>query len=180
MTKAAIVPSTEKWLEGTGGRIFTRQWESQESPRANLVICHGFNAHSGQYVRAAEEFASRGFAVTALDLRGRGKSEGERFYIDHIDEYVSDLSLAIELGRSRHPELPVYLLGHSAGGMTSVTGGHASRCLPTRSRRCVGPSNSRPECPFGVRSSPVIRQTGLDEVCYIPEAQFRVRLCQQL
>jgi alpha-beta hydrolase superfamily lysophospholipase len=121
MTKSAIIPSTEKWLDGTGGRIFTRQWESREAPRANLVICHGFNAHSGHYVRAAEEFASRGLAVTALDLRGRGKSDGERFYIDHIDEYVSDLSLTIELGRSRHPELPVYLLGHSAGGMTSVT-----------------------------------------------------------
>ena len=64
---------------------------------------------------------SRGFAVTALDLRGRGKSDGERFYAESIDDYVSDLSLAIELGRSKHPELPLYLLGHSAGGVTSVT-----------------------------------------------------------
>jgi len=89
--------------------------------KANLVICHGVNSHGGQYVRAGEEFAARGFAVTALDLRGRGKSEGERFYVEHIDEYVSDLSQTIELARTKHPELPVYLLGHSAGGVTSVT-----------------------------------------------------------
>ena len=113
-------PVSEQWINGTGGQIFIRHWEPDGDPRANLAICHGFNAHSGQYVRAAEEFASRGFAVTALDLRGRGKSDGERFYIDVIDEYVSDLSLALELGRSRHSALPIYLLGHSAGGLTSA------------------------------------------------------------
>jgi alpha-beta hydrolase superfamily lysophospholipase len=112
---------TEEWLDGTGGRIFTRHWEPEGSAKANLVICHGVNSHGGQYVRAAEEFAARGFAVTALDLRGRGKSDGERFYAESIGDYVSDLSLAIELGRSKHPELPLYLLGHSAGGVTSVT-----------------------------------------------------------
>src|SRR4249919_3413032 len=114
-------PVTEAWLDGTGGRIFTRHWEPDGAPTASLVLCHGVNSHGGQYIRAGEEFAGHGFAVTALDLRGRGKSEGERFYVDSIDGYVSDLSQAIELARSLHPELPVYLLGHSAGGVTSVT-----------------------------------------------------------
>ena len=112
---------SEQWLDGSGGKIFTRHWAAEGSPRASLVICHGVNSHGGQYLRAGEAFASRGFAVTVLDLRGRGKSDGERFYIDSIDEYVSDLSQAIDLARSKHPELPLYLLGHSAGGVTSVT-----------------------------------------------------------
>src|SRR5690349_13342876 len=112
MTDAANSAPTEQYLDGTGGRIFTRHWEAAGEPRANLVICHGVNSHGGQYIRAAEDFAARGFAVTALDLRGRGKSDGERFYVERIDDYVADLSLAIELGRSKHPELPVYLLGH--------------------------------------------------------------------
>lgn len=113
--------ATEQWLDGSGGRIFTRHWEPQGTPRANLVLCHGVNSHGGQYIRAGEIFAGRGLAVTALDLRGRGKSDGERFYIDSIDDYVADLSQAIELARSMHPDLPLYLLGHSAGGVTSVT-----------------------------------------------------------
>ena len=112
---------TEQWLEGTGGRIFTRHWEPEGEAKANLVLCHGVNSHGGQYIRAGEVFASRGFAVTALDLRGRGRSDGERYYAESVGEYVSDLSLAIELGRSHHPGLPTYLLGHSAGGVTSVT-----------------------------------------------------------
>lgn len=118
-THAAV---SEAWIEGESGlRIFTRHWPAAGTARASLVICHGVNSHGGQYVRAAEEFAGRGFSVTALDLRGRGKSEGERFYVESIDDYVSDLSQAIELGRSHHPDLPVFLLGHSAGGVTSVT-----------------------------------------------------------
>ena len=121
MTQTATIAATEHWLDGTGGRLFVRQWEPLGHPKASLVICPGFNAHSGQYVRAAEEFAGRGFAVTAVDLRGRGKSDGERFFVDKIDDYVSDLSQAIELGRSKHPELPLYLLGHSAGGVTAVS-----------------------------------------------------------
>ncbi|HEY0163967.1 MAG TPA: alpha/beta hydrolase [Sphingomicrobium sp.] len=112
---------SEQWLEGSGGKIFARHWAAVAPPKASLVICHGVNSHGGQYIGAGEEFSRRGFAVTALDLRGRGKSDGERFYIDSIDEYVADLSQTIELARSKHPELPLYLLGHSAGGVTSVT-----------------------------------------------------------
>jgi alpha-beta hydrolase superfamily lysophospholipase len=122
MASAVFFPAKEEWLDGKGGlRIFTRHWEPAGPPKASLVLCHGVNSHGGQYVRAAEEFTARGFAVTALDLRGRGKSEGERFYIDSIDDYVSDLAQTIALARSRHPELPLYLLGHSAGGVTAVS-----------------------------------------------------------
>ena len=39
----------------------------------------------------AEQLVGRGFAVYALDLRGRGYSDGERFYVDHVGEYESDL-----------------------------------------------------------------------------------------
>ena len=121
MTGTVASVASEEWLDGTGGRIFTRHWEPEGPAKANLAICHGVNSHGGQYIRAGEDFSARGFAVTALDLRGRGKSDGERFYVESIDAYVSDLSQAIELGRSKHPDLPLYLLGHSAGGVTSVT-----------------------------------------------------------
>ena len=109
----------EDWIEREGSpRIFVRHWEPSGPPRASLVICHGVNSHGGQYLAGAETFAGRGLAVTALDLRGRGRSEGERFFVESIDDYVSDLSSAIEYGRAFHPELPLFLLGHSAGGVT--------------------------------------------------------------
>ena len=62
---------------------------------------------------------AEGFAVYALDLRGRGRSGGERFYVEQIDEYVADLHALIRLAGEREGPLPVYLLGHSAGGVTA-------------------------------------------------------------
>ena len=111
----------EHWLDGKGDlRFFLRHWPA-EQPRASLVICHGVNSHGGQYLRAADAFTAHGYAVTAPDLRGRGRSEGERFYTESVDDYVSDLSQAIEWARDKNPELPLYLLGHSAGGVTAVS-----------------------------------------------------------
>ena len=55
----------------------------------------------------------------AVDLRGRGQSDGERFYVQQFGEYVADVSALVNLARSRLAGLPVFLLGHSAGGVVS-------------------------------------------------------------
>lgn len=91
------------------------------NPRAVVVICHGVNSHGGQYTWAAEQLVAGGFSVYALDLRGRGKSDGPRFYVETVADYVSDLSAVIQLARTREPGLAVFLLGHSAGGVVSCT-----------------------------------------------------------
>ncbi len=54
-----------------------------------------------------------------LDLRGRGKSEGDRFYIENVADYVANVAAVISLAKSRDRGLPVFLLGHSAGGVVS-------------------------------------------------------------
>lgn len=104
-----------------GLRIHMRSWPAAGPARAVVAICHGFNAHGGQYAWVAEQLAARGFAVFAADLRGRGKSEGERFYVEDVAEYVADVRGMIGIARERNPGLPVYLLGHSAGGVASCT-----------------------------------------------------------
>lgn len=103
-----------------GYRIFTRSWDPPTgSPRAVLVIVHGFNSHSGHYLWAGEQFAKGGLAVYAIDLRGRGRSEGDRYHVDHIDDYTRDVDTLVEQAKAEHPGLPVFLLGHSAGGVVS-------------------------------------------------------------
>lgn len=64
-----------------------------------------------------EQFAINGFASYALDLRGRGKSEGERFYVEEFSDYLTDVNTLVDIARSENPGLPVYVLGHSAGGV---------------------------------------------------------------
>ena len=122
MSDAATRNLREDWIEEEGRpRLFVRHWQPAGPARSSLVICHGVNSHGGQYLGAAQAFADRGYAVTALDLRGRGRSEGERYFVEKIGDYVSDLSRGIEYGRALHPELPLYLLGHSAGGVTATS-----------------------------------------------------------
>jgi acylglycerol lipase len=101
--------------------IFARVWRPDGPARAVVVIAHGFNSHGGYYSWVGEQLSAAGFSAYALDHRGRGRSDGERYFVTSIDEYVSDLSTFIQLAKSREPGLPVFLLGHSAGGVMSAT-----------------------------------------------------------
>jgi acylglycerol lipase len=104
-----------------GVEVFVRSWPPERPPRAVLVACHGFNAHGGHFAWAAEQFLSAGLAVVAFDFRGRGRSEGVRFYVEDIEDYVDDLASTIALVRARYPRLPLFLLGHSAGAVVAAT-----------------------------------------------------------
>jgi acylglycerol lipase len=108
-------------FEGVGGlKIFTRSWHpTTGQPRAVVVIVHGFNSHSGHYLWVGEQLAANGLAVHALDLRGRGRSDGERFYVQKFEDYVNDVATFVTMAKADHPGLPVFLLGHSAGGIVS-------------------------------------------------------------
>lgn len=110
----------ESSFEGVGGlKIFTRSWQPEGNPRGMVVIVHGFNSHSGQYFWVAEQFTKNGLAVYALDLRGRGRSEGERYYVEKIEDYTDDVNTLVQQAKSENPDVPIFMLGHSAGGVTA-------------------------------------------------------------
>ncbi|MEW6370261.1 MAG: lysophospholipase [Pseudomonadota bacterium] len=115
----ANLPSEETLIGKDGNQIFFRCWRPDGPASALVVICHGVNSHSGQYEWTARQLVENGFVVYALDLRGRGLSSGERFYVEDIEEYVGDLATLIDLAKTREPGLAVFLLGHSAGGVVS-------------------------------------------------------------
>ena len=107
-------------VEGADGlRIFFRSLRPKETPRGFVVIVPGFNSHSGYYGWVAEQVVAMGLAVYAVDLRGRGNSDGERFYVQTFEDYVRDVEAVVKVARSRESNLPLFLLGHSAGGVVS-------------------------------------------------------------
>jgi acylglycerol lipase len=109
---------TEGSFAGVDGvKIFTREWQPAGKPRGVVVISHGLNAHSGLYEWVAQQFTSNGLAVYALDHRGRGRSEGERFFVKKFADWTQDLATFIDRVKTREPGLPVFVLGHSAGGV---------------------------------------------------------------
>lgn len=110
----------EERIESTGGlKISFRFWNASGRPGGIVVIVPGFNSHSGYYGWVAEQLVGHDLSVYALDLRGRGKSDGERFYVDKFADYVSDVATLVALVQAREPGLPIFLLGHSAGGVVS-------------------------------------------------------------
>jgi alpha-beta hydrolase superfamily lysophospholipase len=112
--------ATGETIQSTGGlKLFFRSWHPNGTPRALVIVVPGFNAHSGYYTWVGEQLAAMGLAVYAVDLRGRGKSDGERFYVDSFEDYVKDVEAVVATARSREPDVPMFVLGHSAGGVVA-------------------------------------------------------------
>jgi acylglycerol lipase len=110
----------EEMFEGPGGlKLNLRTWLPDGPARAVMVIIHGFKAHSGLYEWPAQQLVREGIAVYAMDLRGNGKSEGEPFWVENFSDYMGDLDRLFALVRTREPSQPLFLLGHSAGGVIS-------------------------------------------------------------
>ncbi|AUD05575.1 alpha/beta hydrolase [Spirosoma pollinicola] len=113
-------PTTSNFNNQAGLKIFTRTWLPQQDAKGTLILVHGFNSHSGYYQWVADQFTAIGFAVYALDLEGRGQSEGERFYVQSIYDYVKEVDQLVDIAKAAHPDLPLFVLGHSAGGVVAT------------------------------------------------------------
>ena len=103
-----------------GGRLYYRHWDSPGSAAAQVVISHGYAEHCGRYEHVAAALNTAGMSVWALDHRGHGRSEGERGDIDSVGTAVADLDLFVDVVRAAAPEGPLYLVGHSMGGLIAA------------------------------------------------------------
>jgi acylglycerol lipase len=120
MTAVMNNTTNEERITGIGGlSIFVRSWRPAGQARGVVAIVPGFNSHSGYYGWVADRLTSTGLAVYAVDLRGRGQSDGERYYVEKFADYVDDVARVVSLAKSREPGLPAFLLGHSAGGVVA-------------------------------------------------------------
>lgn len=88
------------------------------APRARVVLVHGYAEHMGRYAHVIEALNGAGFEVHAFDLRGHGRSEGVRGHVLRFQDYLDDLDLF--LAELPQDALPLFLLGHSLGGLLSL------------------------------------------------------------
>ena len=108
---------TEGYFAGAGGvRLFERRWQPDGEARAGLVIVHGFAEHSGRYAHVADALAGDGYAVSAFDLRGHGRSDGPRATVRSFGEYLADLRVVLDRASAESAGRPLFLFGHSMGG----------------------------------------------------------------
>ncbi|GAA4550903.1 lysophospholipase [Pseudonocardia xishanensis] len=105
-------------LPGVVAELFWQAWLPAE-PRGVVLLSHGLGEHSGRYAHVAEALVADGWAVYALDHAGHGHSGGRR--VDGgIANWVPDLDLLRLHAAARHPGLPLFLVGHSMGGLIAL------------------------------------------------------------
>lgn len=109
-----------KWKTDDALNLFAQKWEPESEVKGVICLIHGHGEHSSRYIHWAEKLTNEGFAVLAFDLRGHGKSDGQRGYTPSFDHYSDDLSILLNEAATQFPGIPCFLYGHSLGGVIAL------------------------------------------------------------
>jgi alpha-beta hydrolase superfamily lysophospholipase len=113
-----ILSRREGKFPGVGGiDLYYQSWHPEGKARAILAILHGLGAHSDRYSHVVQHLIPKQYSVYAFDLRGHGRSPGQRGYINAWSEFREDLGAFLELIQTQNSGCPVFLLGHSLGAV---------------------------------------------------------------
>lgn len=91
-------------------------WPEAKTPKGIILLIHGLGEHSSRYSHVAEFFTHHNFAILTCDRSGHGKSGGKRGHIAKYKEVYDDIVKLHSEASRRHPNVPVFLYGHSMGG----------------------------------------------------------------
>lgn len=86
--------------------------------RGTLVLVHGAGEHIGRYKWLIKKLNELQYCVIGGDLPGLGRSEGKKGHIDAFQEYYHTVDQWVNEAYALQP--PVYLLGHSMGGLIVI------------------------------------------------------------
>jgi alpha-beta hydrolase superfamily lysophospholipase len=125
-TSSAALPRYQRGRVRTEDQLdlVLQSWVPQ-SPRGVIVIIHGLAEHGGRYQETAAALGAGGWAVYAGDLRGHGLSPdvpgAGRVHVKRFTDYFRDVDAFVAEARKNHQGLPLFILGHSMGGLISIS-----------------------------------------------------------
>lgn len=149
-----ITHSETTFTAPNGDTIYRQSWLPDAPPRAIILLVHGLSEHSSRYMNVVNHFVPQGFAVYGFDHSGHGKSTGYRKYIADFGEYIATLAMVSASVRAEYSGVPVFLLGHSMGGLI------AARYLPQHQQEFSGAIISAPAIKLVGSLSPFTIQVG--------------------
>ena len=95
-----------------------------------IQLIHGMCEHKERYFHMCEYFAEKGYATIIHDHRGHGESVKSPddlgyFYEDGFNGMINDAHQMTLLLKSRYPDVPFFLFGHSMGSL--IVSGYIKR-----------------------------------------------------
>ncbi len=111
------VRRTESHFRGARGHSLLRRAWLPGEPERILLVVHGYGEHSGRYEPLGTWFAERRCAVHAFDQQGHGRSEGPRCHVRRFGDFLDDVAVLQAQVSAEHPGTPLFLVGHSMGGL---------------------------------------------------------------
>lgn len=142
---------------GSGLNIHAQEWKPDGKIRAVIVLVHGLGEHCNRYGHVAEFYNHHGITVLSFDHVGHGKSEGIRGHELSYDSTCDDIQMLVDTAKSKYPDLPIFLYGHSLG---------AAQVLYMILSR-------KPQIDGAIATSPVLRPA-------IPPSAFKLALARLL
>ena len=113
-TKLVPIPTSNGTLHGEA-------YLPPGAPKGIVVVTHGYAEHCGRYRELGHVIARAGWAAVTYDVRGHGKSPGNRGFVASFHEYVDDLRAVIGVARGVvAAPAPLVLLGHSHGSLITL------------------------------------------------------------
>jgi acylglycerol lipase len=100
--------------------LYRQAWLPDNVPAAVLIVVHGIAEHSGRYSNLVDYFVPKGYAIYSFDLRGHGKSEGKRSYVERFSYYLDDLKTFYGKVSEENKNMKVFLVGHSMGSTIAL------------------------------------------------------------
>lgn len=102
-----------------GTRLAVTRWEA-ETPHAVIVALHGMNDYSHTYALPGKWWAEEaGITTYAIDQRGFGRSPDFGRW-PGAETLAADLRAGVAAARAAHPDLPVFVVGHSMGAAVAM------------------------------------------------------------
>jgi acylglycerol lipase len=95
--------------------LYWRKWIPNEW-KATLMLVHGIMDHTDIYDYLAEIFAENGFATYGFDMRGFGRSDGQRGYVETYVDWINDINFFFtKKVQPESKDKPIFILSFSMG-----------------------------------------------------------------
>jgi alpha-beta hydrolase superfamily lysophospholipase len=108
----------EGTFSGAGGEpLYYQSWHPSNPGQGVVTIMHGLGGHCGAFNRVVQSLLSHDYIVYGFDLRGHGRSPGQRGYLNRWSDFREDLHAFQTFIQTQEPTLPRFLLGHSLGAL---------------------------------------------------------------